>query len=360
MRRDFLLIILVLLGLPLTLFAATPTFEGQIVTLPSIGNVGPPNTLLGYINYFFVAAIGLAGISALLMITIAGIQYSVSGAVDTKARARGQIVNALLGLALILFSYIILRTINPDLVKLRAPSLTSFTVSTIQNKFLPRLAPKGVRPSLSQEGACEPGLTPIPPLPDPKAVCLDMKERKELCEKGLNGQFNERTGECLAAAPKEEEETEEGLATRYPGGGTVRAPSVSAGDSVRGGRRMSKAAWASFDAFQKEFSDACLRAFGQTCSLAVTSTIRKEKAASNCHLPNNTETGTCADMVISLASCPDLGAKKWKCEFRDSVLALFFETASESQTVLSFVDEYNGKTKNSTGDHFHVEFAQLK
>lgn len=63
-------------------------------------------------------ALGLVGLSALIMIVFGGISYMSAG--DSQERVKqgkGYIQNAILGLVLALLSYLILWTINPDLVK---------------------------------------------------------------------------------------------------------------------------------------------------------------------------------------------------------------------------------------------------
>ena len=53
------------------------------------------------------------------MFTWAGIEYIVSEAMNTKADAKKRMQAALIGLAIALVSYILLNTINPDLLKLQ-------------------------------------------------------------------------------------------------------------------------------------------------------------------------------------------------------------------------------------------------
>jgi hypothetical protein len=51
------------------------------------------------------------------MFTWAGIEYIVSEAMDSKADGKKRMTNALIGLGIALASYILLYTINPDLLK---------------------------------------------------------------------------------------------------------------------------------------------------------------------------------------------------------------------------------------------------
>jgi hypothetical protein len=76
-----------------------------------------PISLESYLGAIFKIGIGLAGVFAVLMIVIAGIQY-IGGASSPSARtdARGRITNAIFGLILALVSWLILNTINPNLL----------------------------------------------------------------------------------------------------------------------------------------------------------------------------------------------------------------------------------------------------
>ena len=52
------------------------------------------------------------------MIVIGGVQYTTSYGSSGKGEAKARILNAVLGLLLVLGAWVILYTINPDLVKL--------------------------------------------------------------------------------------------------------------------------------------------------------------------------------------------------------------------------------------------------
>ena len=62
--------------------------------------------------------IGLAGLLAVIMIVVGGVQYMTTDAFAGKSDARTTITKALLGLILALGSYLILKTINPNLLQL--------------------------------------------------------------------------------------------------------------------------------------------------------------------------------------------------------------------------------------------------
>jgi len=79
-------------------------------------------TLLpNYINYAFRFAITIAGLIVFGSFVYGGIRYVTSGASPSGQNdARAQIFSSLLGLLILLTSYIILTTINPQLIELRA------------------------------------------------------------------------------------------------------------------------------------------------------------------------------------------------------------------------------------------------
>ncbi len=71
-----------------------------------------------YLGDIFKLGIGLCGVFAVLMIVIGGLEYTMTEKVASKEDAKSRISGAIVGLLLALSSYIILYTINPDLVKL--------------------------------------------------------------------------------------------------------------------------------------------------------------------------------------------------------------------------------------------------
>jgi len=62
--------------------------------------------------------VGIIGLGALVY---GGLTYMLSGTVTSKEVAKKQIWGAIAGLILALSAYLILNTINPDLVRFRLP-----------------------------------------------------------------------------------------------------------------------------------------------------------------------------------------------------------------------------------------------
>lgn len=87
-----------------------PGFEG----LPFSG----AKTIGELLSGLYIFGVGLAALAAFIMFTIGGIAYLTAGDNESQVtKAKGFMKNAVFGLALALLSWLILFTINPDLVK---------------------------------------------------------------------------------------------------------------------------------------------------------------------------------------------------------------------------------------------------
>lgn len=86
------------------------SFPGQ--PAPSSGD------LPGFIKAFYDFGLLIGGLLAIGMIAAGAVYYSISGAVDKQSEAKSMITSALLGLALLFGSYLILSNINPRLTTL--------------------------------------------------------------------------------------------------------------------------------------------------------------------------------------------------------------------------------------------------
>lgn len=69
-----------------------------------------------YFNKFFKIAIGLAGVLAVIMIVVGGVQWMGSESIFGKTEGKKRVTQAILGLLIALGSYALLNTINPDLL----------------------------------------------------------------------------------------------------------------------------------------------------------------------------------------------------------------------------------------------------
>lgn len=100
-------------------FAQTAETSYQPLSPLSEG-AGPVDTSKpeSYLDNIYGIALGVAAIFAVIMLMICGLQYMTSSAISSKESAKKRCWAAILGLGLLLASWLILNTINPDLVKL--------------------------------------------------------------------------------------------------------------------------------------------------------------------------------------------------------------------------------------------------
>ena len=83
-----------------------------------------------YAKYIFNFVIVISGLIAFAALIWAGIVYSTSyGKPERMKEAKSRIKSALLGLLILLFSFLILTTLNPELVIFRLPNITTVPVT---------------------------------------------------------------------------------------------------------------------------------------------------------------------------------------------------------------------------------------
>jgi len=96
--------------------------EGEydpITVLPGVYGEGQSTQIEGFLQRVFVFLIGAAAVMAVVQITIGGVQYMTSSAAGSLEDAKSRIRMAIIGLLLILSTYIILQQINPNLVQIK-------------------------------------------------------------------------------------------------------------------------------------------------------------------------------------------------------------------------------------------------
>jgi len=69
-----------------------------------------------YMRYIYISSLGLVGLAALGALVYGGFMYMLSETITSKEEARSWIKGAISGLLLALAAYLILNTINPELV----------------------------------------------------------------------------------------------------------------------------------------------------------------------------------------------------------------------------------------------------
>ncbi len=87
-----------------------------------------PEGLTAYLNTVFRFGIALAGLLAVIMIIWGGLEYLSTDAINGKSEGKKKIQEAFQGLALALLSWLILYTINPQILS------TNLTIEKIQAK----------------------------------------------------------------------------------------------------------------------------------------------------------------------------------------------------------------------------------
>ncbi|MEX1014478.1 MAG: hypothetical protein WDZ80_04940 [Candidatus Paceibacterota bacterium] len=129
MKKIFLIILIVSILIPVGSVFAEETFT---VDFPSTGFSG--GTDIGsFINDIYNTALGVGGIAAVAVIVYGSIYLTISGASpDKQKEGRDIITAAIWGVVLLFGAYVVLNTINPQLVELsspRGPQLTPTTTS---------------------------------------------------------------------------------------------------------------------------------------------------------------------------------------------------------------------------------------
>jgi hypothetical protein len=111
-----------------TTLAQTPTATTEepynlLAPIPCVGGdcsgqLARETTLPQYIKGFIQLSIGISAVFAIVMIVIGGFQYMTSDALQGKQDGKTRIKNSVIGILLIAASFIILQTINPDLLNI--------------------------------------------------------------------------------------------------------------------------------------------------------------------------------------------------------------------------------------------------
>lgn len=107
---------------PTQFTAGTSSYDNTyelLAPIPGVvpGNVvGPDFNLGNYVNNLIKVIIGLASAMAVFMIVFGGIEWMMSDSFVSKGQGKKKILDAIKGLVLALGSYLILITINPNLV----------------------------------------------------------------------------------------------------------------------------------------------------------------------------------------------------------------------------------------------------
>ena len=92
-----------------------------------------------YLNFLVKIIIGLCGALAVIMLVIGGIMYMGDESIFGRTEAKKQMTNAILGLLIALGAWVLLNTINPDILKGTATIQT--VTATISSPDIPQAQP---------------------------------------------------------------------------------------------------------------------------------------------------------------------------------------------------------------------------
>ncbi len=144
MKRALLALLKTLFISCVLLFGGTLAFAQTIsytplAPLPGINDSGGPITLTTYLSGLFYLGLGIATILAVVMIVFAGVQMIASAGNEAwRSAAKERIKNALFGLLLALFAWLIIFTVNPQILGVLS---TGFTLQS--SPFEPRIPGTG-------------------------------------------------------------------------------------------------------------------------------------------------------------------------------------------------------------------------
>ncbi len=149
-----------------------------LVGIPGL-DVNTAATIPQYVNAVYTTLIVIGSLVAVMRIAWAGVKYSLSGVVTDKESAKHDIQGVLMGLAILLLPFVVLNTINPNLVNLDVLRMTQpVTLGTAGSKLSARqeadrvkCQAKGLDYS-ADKGDCATVISEAD----------DIRERRRLCE----------------------------------------------------------------------------------------------------------------------------------------------------------------------------------
>lgn len=113
----FIILLVIMFQVSSSMFQKAQAEYTLELKYPPIAGVSPEGGLVNYIGYIYRLGLVLVGLAALFALVFGGFLY-MSESVTKTEEGKKWIWGALGGLLLALLAYLILYTINPDLVKL--------------------------------------------------------------------------------------------------------------------------------------------------------------------------------------------------------------------------------------------------
>jgi len=264
---------------------------------------GAPTTISDpgqYIKYLFSFGFYLIAFLAVAMITYGGILYMIP---SKMAEAKERIWGAVIGVVFLLCSFLILQTIDPNLLNLTPK--TPAEVNTLKAMELPQIM-------ANEMDFDTKGMTP-------EQMQQTLKDGK------ISGQ-----------------------------GGSASCSIGSCGAQTVQGHQLASGAAAKYSNVQTSIKEACA-AQGLKCDTSITSTVDGQHASS-CHKLNNAKSGTCGDFVIT---APECGGSIKLCPpaIKEKYIQIASASLGSSNNISSCLNEYKVKGSSfTTGGHFHCNF----
>ncbi|MBP9822093.1 MAG: hypothetical protein KBC81_01455 [Candidatus Pacebacteria bacterium] len=259
---------------------------------------GLPTDIGDLISKIYNWSLGLIGLIIFIRFFFAGfLWFTAAGNASNVTRAKGIMENAVYGTIILFSAFVILNSINPDLVggKVNFPGLSGS--SGTNNGAVEGEAPAGAPPvSTSSCNQKFPSVTSATGCIDTN-TCTDVSDYTKTHDCKSNG------GKCLLSPP---------AATRA----------------------------------QKLIASFNTLAAGKSCELKISSTIQVNggPSVSACHKPGNSKSGTCADFNIigNATSCAPY----------------LYQAAKDTNGVVFLLDEYVPACtpSSATGGNIHVNF----
>ncbi len=142
MKKVLIILFLVLFAAPLLAQAATPCTINRTADKVDV----KPSDLPLCVNQIYIWSLGVASLLALLMIVIGGYYYMTSsGNAEQASKGTEMIWSSVIGLALLFGAYLLLSTINPDLVNFENFNKT-FNDFNTQSQQPPATQPPATQP----------------------------------------------------------------------------------------------------------------------------------------------------------------------------------------------------------------------
>ncbi len=95
----------------------TPEYK-PLIGIPGLTDLNEDTTLPDYINQIYFLTIIVGAVLGVMRLAWAGVKYSLSDVVTEKSGAKHDMTGVLMGLAILLIPFVVLKEINPNLVNL--------------------------------------------------------------------------------------------------------------------------------------------------------------------------------------------------------------------------------------------------